>query len=153
MDGKEIGQQSDGLYQTMSDRLEGDSISWHRELTVKMISQHAVSSTGEHKSNTSLKSNQRTKESLRSTVQEFCRIRVFCSDRKSPGDIDVVPVHGCRQHFDAAMPLLVKLGLLFSGLVGVLWSAMLIIVQMPHRRVAVVDIPRAASDFLLNGGQ
>jgi hypothetical protein len=51
------------------------------------------------------------------------------------------------------MPLLVKLGLLFSGLVGVLWSAMLIIVQMPHRRVAVVDIPRAASDFLLNGGQ
>jgi hypothetical protein len=116
---------------------------------VKMISQHAVSPTGEHKSNTSLKSNQRTKESLRSTVQEFCRIRVFCSDRKSPGDIDVVPVHGCRQHFDAAMPLLVKLGLLFSGLVGVLWSAMLIIVQMQHCHVALVDTPRVVSGALL----
>ena len=86
-------------------------------------------------------------------MEEFCRIRVFCSDRKSPGDIDVVPVHGCRQHFDAAMPLLMELGFLFSGLVGVLWSAMLIIVQMPHRRVAVVGIPRAASNFLLNVGQ
>lgn len=86
-------------------------------------------------------------------MEEFCRIRVFCSNRESPGDVDVVPVHGCRQHFDAAMPLLMELGFLFSGLVGVLWSAMLIIVQMPHRRVAVVDFPRTASDFLLNGGQ
>jgi hypothetical protein len=70
---------------------------WERTATT--ISQHDVSSTrskeGESRTHLS-RENQLTKESLRSTVQKFCRIRVFCSDREPPGDVDVVPVHGRR---------------------------------------------------------
>jgi hypothetical protein len=52
-------------------------------------------------------------------MQKLCGIRVLCSDKEPPCDLDIVPVHSRRQHFDAVMPLLMELGLLFSGLVGV----------------------------------
>ena len=81
-------------------------------------------------------------------MQQFCRVRVFCSDREPPGDVDVVPVHGRRQYFDAAMPLLVELGFLSSGLNGVLWLAISNIVQLRRCRVAVVVTPRVASEFV-----
>lgn len=59
---------------------------------------------------------QLTEKSLRSTMQQLSRIRVFRRDGEFPGDFDIVAVHGCREDLDAVVPFRVEFGLLVSGL-------------------------------------